>query len=260
MKITGHKTVTEQAVLELMRDCPDHPLVTGLSYARLGLHVVLRDIYDVLNTGHWQNFAQRHHFMRRFEGQTPYGAYEEGVKWIYSNARSASDHLAARIHFFISNPRQATSVSPGSACELSGMQPPTTWLARLGPLMLYDRGDSGWQDLGNALHALQDSFARGHVHREEPLNEHHPGAIVHILRYEGAEKEGHDEWDKRWWDEKKDGFSREGRLAVNASKALISLVLSTALNHLRGHSASEPPFENFRRQWLAASLRLRQGN
>ncbi|MDA1017685.1 MAG: hypothetical protein O3A00_24905 [Planctomycetota bacterium] len=45
-----------------------------------------RDIKDVLNLGHWSNFAQKHHFMRRFDGQSPLQAYAAACDWIRSNA------------------------------------------------------------------------------------------------------------------------------------------------------------------------------
>ena len=53
------------------------------------------------------------------------------------------------------------------------------------------------QALGDALHAVQDSFAPGHAEREA-ANGPFPGAIRRIRRYAGADKAGHAEGDAAW--------------------------------------------------------------
>jgi hypothetical protein len=114
-----------------------------------------------------------------------------------------------------------------------------------------------WQTLGNAVHALQDSFAGGHAEREPAIGPDAPGAIKHIKRYSGEEKHGHKEADDAWKTASASGgFSLDGRIAVNATKNLILVVVASAVSD-RG----EPPgalvgWERFKDQWLRASPAL----
>src|SRR5262249_39282391 len=94
--LTGHRRITRRAVQELSRDKSD-PLFSNLARANLANHAVMRDLFDVATLGHWLNFGQRHHFMRRFDGQKPYAAYLENVEWIRSNALSAAKRMQERI-------------------------------------------------------------------------------------------------------------------------------------------------------------------
>jgi hypothetical protein len=229
----------------------------GIAGAQLDSRVVLRDIYDIINTGHWQNFAQAHHFMRRFDRQTPFQAYEEGVSWIRTNARQSSTQLYSRIGRYVARARNVPTTVTTSQCQIPPMHPAGhramllyTGSATEGPGTLAE-----WQSFGNALHALQDSFAGGHVRRAVSNDPQQPGAIEHILRYRGDEKEGHSEADGAW----RGGngqLSTTGRMAANASKALIGLVLTAALNNYRGVRVPGSPFEQFQQRWLAAAPTL----
>ena len=93
MKLAGHREITKRAVAEFVAE---YKQGSGkqLTHAGTGRspsygpekYAVMRDIIDVVTTGHWSNFAQKHHFMRRFDGQSPYEAYEAGCKWIRTNS------------------------------------------------------------------------------------------------------------------------------------------------------------------------------
>jgi hypothetical protein len=256
MNLQGHQRITQQAVLELRRECPGHPLTMGLGGAALDERVVLRDVYDVINTGHWQNFAQEHHFMRRFDRQSPYQAYQEGVAWVRSNAREASIQLMRNIPRYVSQSRSVPAAATATECSLPAMH-----AGNHRAMLLYTGSDTEgpgtltvWQHFGNALHALQDSFAPGHVTRAPSVDDAHPGAIRHISRYAGTERDGHEEGDRQWQDG--EGFSRIGRLATGASKDLIRIVLTAAIDNHRGIRRPEPPFDAFQQLWLAAAPEL----
>jgi hypothetical protein len=122
MNLEGHQQITSFAVRELQNECAGHPLTMGLRGASLDARVVLRDLYDVANTGHWQNFAQEHHFMRRFDNQSPYQAWEQGVAWVRSNARDSAIQLMRRIPRYVSRPRDVPA-SRGQTCRLPAMHP-----------------------------------------------------------------------------------------------------------------------------------------
>src|SRR5262245_8133385 len=95
--LTGHREITAQAVRELAAEWPNSPLLRNLDAAGLPGSVVKRDIIDVLILGHWADFGQKHHFMRKFDGQSPYQAYVDAVEWIRSNALEAAQMLAKRL-------------------------------------------------------------------------------------------------------------------------------------------------------------------
>ncbi len=99
MDLSGHKTVTATAIREFLKETGSasgsfnhmqlhmpHRSYSTVTYTTPADHAVYRDIIDVATTGHWSNFAQKHHFMRRFDGQSPYGAWEDACKWIRENA------------------------------------------------------------------------------------------------------------------------------------------------------------------------------
>jgi hypothetical protein len=90
------------------------------------------------------------------------------------------------------------------------------------------------------------------VRRAQARSELQPGAIEHVLRYRGAEQEGHADMDTQWRDSE-GRFSQIGRLAINASKELIRVVLAAAVDNLRGIRHDEAPFDVFQRAWLAAA-------
>src|SRR5258707_11415314 len=92
----GHKRLTKQAVEELRSGKHSSPIMKALPAARLQDSAVARDLIDVLILGHWLDFGQQHHFMRRFDGQSPFSAYSEGTEWIRSNAQKTARLLARR--------------------------------------------------------------------------------------------------------------------------------------------------------------------
>lgn len=235
--LTGHWKITQTAVRELAASWPMNPLVKGLSAAGLPDAAVTRDILDVLCGGHWADFGQKNHFMRKFDGQSPYQAYREAVEWIRTNALQAAHLLAARIKACF--PRGVTT---GRAANYNGK-------------MVF--AGISWQQLGNAVHALEDSFAEGHAVREEPAGPKNPGAITHIKRYAGQEKEGHEHGDEVWQDENGQ-FSASGRLAIEAVKDLLLIVLVSAQASVQKGATTLVGWDRFAAQWLKASSQLSQ--
>src|SRR5262249_47833502 len=68
-----------------------------------------------------------------------------------------------------------------------------------------------------------------HAVRGAPMGPEAPGPIEHIKRYSGAEKVGHEAGDEAWKTGSQSGnFSLDGRIAVNATKQLIQIVVATA--------------------------------
>ena len=235
--LTGHAQITATAVRELASEWRVNPVVAGLSEADLVVATVGRDILDVLIIGHWADFGQKHHFMRQFDQQSPYDAYESAVEWIRTNALQSARDFAPGIRLM--SPR---GVSHERYRQVGGA--------------VYFSGIS-WQPLGNAVHALEDSFASGHATRGPALNAKVPGLIEHIKRYAGAEKEGHEHGDAAWKNEQ-GGLTQSGRFAVEAVKNLLRIVISTA-------QASNSPnalvgWQNFRDRWLRASSKLSKSN
>lgn len=105
MELDGHRQITETACKEFLAEIKAgtgsfaHKQLHHYQGTRGGVvettpasHAVERDIIDVLTTGHWSNFAQKHHFMRRFDGQRPHAAWEDATKWILKNAVKFADN------------------------------------------------------------------------------------------------------------------------------------------------------------------------
>src|SRR5215510_10300856 len=192
--LTGHRRITKRAVAELSKDSSD-PLFANLKSANLQNHAVMRDLFDVVTLGHWLNFGQKHHFMRRFDGQKPYAAYLENIEWIRSNALSAARKMQERIQ---SKFVPMAGGTPKPAPKGGALTPEQ----RLGGKMVFDGGDGDgvdWQNLGNACHALQDSFAGGHVLRKFDTDApDDAGRIANVLVYIDDEdyKKDHKELDE----------------------------------------------------------------
>ena len=231
--LSGHVTITAIAVRELAKEWGSNPIATGLPGAELARAAIARDILDVLILGHWADFGQKHHFMRQFDQQSPYEAYQSAVEWIRTNALQSAQALAARIG----------QVFPNGVTNERGSQ---------GRGRMVFAGVS-WQPLGNAVHALEDSFAAGHATRGPAQSVKVPGLIEHIKRYSGKEKEGHEHGDAAWKDEK-GRFTQSGRFAVEAVKALLRIVIVTA--QAGGAPKSLDGWQAFREQWLKASPKL----
>jgi hypothetical protein len=189
---------------------------------------VRRDVDDVFNLGHWfLDSAQKHHFMRRYDGQSPFHAYLDAVRWIEKNATMATRMVARTAARYKSGHRY---VNP-----FYGL--PSTYM-------------------GNAVHALQDSFSKSHVSRELGTGGT-PGRITHIKLYEGREKKGHSHADDLWRKGTKNEFSVNGRYAINATKELIWMVISTARKAAdTGGDVGLLGWTAFRRKWLAISPKL----
>src|SRR5262249_18873788 len=146
---------------------------------------VYRDMTDVWTGAHWSDTpnAQRHHFMRTTE-QTFEQAYKAAVEWISENGRKASFNLR-RI-----------------------------WKEQLGyydPLFVEE-------PLGDAFHALQDSYSEGHVTRDHVGDNYF---IIGINVYDAKNKETHSELDKEW-------VSALGREAIIACRELVRIVIASA--------------------------------
>lgn len=209
-KLAGHKNITETAITELHISTKMHPIVGHL---KLPGNIADRGLLDVVSLGHWGYYGQAHHFMRRFDGQSPFAAYQESVYWIKSNALKAANDLCRSI----------------ARINLSSTMTGDIWLDCL--------------PLGNACHALQDSFSTGHVIRGAG----EPGAIVNILKYAGTQKKGHGEADTKWAG--KTTFSTSGRHAINATKDLITLVTDAAQQSKPSHVEFQG-WEVFRKKWI----------
>ena len=110
----------------------------------------------------------------------------------------------------------------------------------------------GWKYLGYALHALQDSFAEGHVKREKDENQY-PNKIKKILLYAGKEAEGHEELDTKWKTPNA-SLSISGWVAVEASKDLIHAILFSVIT---GHDF-DLLFKSFKDKHLAVSPSLKE--
>ncbi len=220
--LPGHLRISRRAVEWLASG--NSPAYRALGSAGIPANVVARDLLDVVILGHWADFGQCHHFMRRFDGQSERQAYDEAVHWIWRNAVEAAALLSPQLAL-AGHPRPGGARGGGPYAATSS------------------------QALGNALHSLQDSFAAGHAVRELPGGGL-PGDILRIKRYYGAEKDHHEEDDKEWRGNFRDGFSEGGWLAVEATYRLLKLIVDTATASRGGRPGDLPGFEEFRHRWL----------
>jgi hypothetical protein len=231
--LKGHARITRKAVALLASEA--NPVYRALPAGSVANNVVARDLYDVASLGHWADFGQCHHFMRRFDGQSEREAYAEAIHWIWKNANDAARILARQIRES-RTPRMGPHGMPMTVNLIGSSQP-----------------------LGNALHAVQDSFAEGHAEREAPsrhvvvagLEVRRPGAIRRIKRYAGAEKDGHEEADAAW-SGGRDGFSDVGWMAIGATHGLLRMIADAAMMS-SGSQISLPGYEGYRQTWLAMS-------
>jgi len=267
--LSGHNQITQQAIRELDRSCSSHPIGANLDAGAIPGSVVSRDLIDVVIVGHWSDFGQAHHFMRRFDGQSPFEAYKECVSWISSNALEAAQHLSKRMQRLLSQ-KQITASRPGAisqTCSLPAMSSNAAAMAQGRKVMggdtrmatggYQEKEPVSWQNLGYAIHALQDSFSEGHVVRTKSASLTHPGAIEYIKKYGGADKKDHEHFDELWFNARKANFSTTGRQAINATKDMILMVINTAQVTARGNSPSAlRGWDAFKLQWLAASPKL----
>lgn len=267
-KLKGHFELTNAALAEIKNECGGNALAAGIIATREGQRfgwgefghavagsiflalpadtpspshgAVLRDLRDVFTRGHWTDEGQKHHFMRRLvDSQSSRGAYDSAVEWIRSEASLAALALSSNLAR-----ATATRVPLGpsnGACALPSVG------ARGRRINVFAGAAS--DHLGNAVHALQDSFSFSHVEREG-LSDESPGAIAKINVYEGHEKEAHGDHDHGW--DAEEGFSVAGRQAIAATKALMVLVIDQAA---RAQTTAKP-WQRFRERWLRVSPRL----
>ncbi|HTR97331.1 MAG TPA: hypothetical protein VMH61_05470 [Candidatus Acidoferrales bacterium] len=222
--LPGHGRITRQAMEDLHQEPRYAEAFSAQAATNVAGNVMARDVLDVVILGHWSDFGQCHHFMRRFDGQSEREAYAEAVEWIRRNALEATRLLARR------------AVLNGGV--ISGSQTPIS------------------QSLGNALHALQDSFASGHAIREETQGSE-PGPICKIKRYAGDEKHGHEEADEEWHVPGHESvFSAKGWMAIEATKALLRIIVDSTATARGGRTPSLLGFELFRTRWLRVSPAL----
>jgi hypothetical protein len=191
MDSKGHEFLTNESVAQAVKDFP--PSLNWVRYFLRDTLVgsVYRDTTDIFTRGHWTEEGQRHHFMR-FQGQPLADAYDAGSKWIYDNAYIAAQRLRE------------------------------IWRKKRG---YYDPVYIN-EPLGDAIHALQDSYSGGHVVRQKDGDSF---IIVNILVYDDDNKEAHGDWpghaalDTRW---KTDELGKE---AIIAGRELIRIVVASSL-------------------------------
>ena len=208
----GHGALSSTSLTVLVASLPP-----SLRWVRAWLTLVpsdcqFRDVTDVFILGHWMKFGQKHHFMRD-SSQTVEQAYEAAVGWIFGETREA-------VRVF----REAQKALGRYAHD------PTT-----SPTPYYF--DAINDHLGNALHALQDSFAPGHVERDSDM------VITNIFVYDKENQKPskpgrlpHEEYDKAWQDSN-GKLTKIGAAAVEASQNLLKCFVyaGTAANdHLSG--------------------------
>ena len=262
-KLDGHFVITRQAAREIRSSCSEY-LGRGGGFD-LPSDTVLRDVLDFFTVGHWADFGQKHHFMRKFDGQSPRKAYEENVQWIHDNALKSTESLFGVRKFLNKEHAHKSSQVASHACVRISRLPDTEINAGdmlLAGLSIYAGGRNS-QSFGNALHALQDSFSLGHTVRAPGGTEMQPGAIEQIKIYAGEEVEkgkgdeesDHSQHDRQW---ESDGgkFSLTGRQAVNASKELIFLILNTTRASVSPQITHLIGWEDFKNRWLVASEKL----
>jgi len=254
-KLKGHKNITNQAVDELVRSNKEHSVIGNLHSMALKYSVTARDIFDVIQLGHWTNSGQRHHFMRSFNGQSHFNAYIDATNWIRSNALHAANQLSDRIKKFELGNDGFNADSMRSGKHAIAGKPPTR---NHNNKHVTNSDHVSWLTLAYACHALQDSFSAGHAIRDKHINSMQPGNIIGILRYSGLEKEGHSDSDTKWKGSGDKGieglyFSLEGKIAINATKALITMVMQTAFNHNPVNKITTlEGWSDFQRTWLNA--------
>ncbi|MFT4765361.1 MAG: hypothetical protein ACI9OH_002470 [Oleispira sp.] len=253
-KLTGHKEITKQAVNELINSNSQHSVIANLHHMALKHSIQARDIFDVIQLGHWANSGQRHHFMRSFDGQSHFHAYIDAINWIKSNALQATNQLSNRIkEFKLKSDNFSTDSMRSGKHAIAGKPPVRSTLNK----HKTKTDHVSWLTLAYACHALQDSFSAGHAIREKHFHPMQPGNITGILRYSGIEKIDHSLNDTKWNKNKNKTetieFSLEGKVAINATKALITMVLETAFEHDSDNKITAlNGWSDFQRTWLNA--------
>jgi hypothetical protein len=222
--LSGHRKLTRVAVREFLANYTrgSRGWTRGQMYTRpvdsrrpVGPDhfAVQRDLNDVLSGGHWANFGQKHHFMRRQDGQSQYQAWTSACEWVRKNS----------VDF-------AVSAASG-------------------------KGKRNLQKLGNACHAVEDSFSVGHV-RRGANKPNAPGAIERIEVYAGQDKKKHSHHDEEW---ERDRVAFE--VAKNAVKALLVVIFDEVFDARKAKRpvTSLRGWTNYRNKWLSAAPDLSKG-
>jgi hypothetical protein len=185
----GHQYISTKAIEIALEELPPKLLWIRHFLSDTATPTVYRDMTDIWTRAHWRAETQKHHFMRA-NNQTEEQAYRENVEWIRQNAYTASSHLR-RI-----------------------------WKEQLGyydPIFVTE-------PLGDAFHALQDSFSAAHVSREK-LDAIY--VITKIYIYDKRNKETHSELDKQWQ-------SDLGKEAIIACRELTKIIVVAAIRKSDG--------------------------
>lgn len=275
--MNGHFHMTNRAVVELQQDCLDHPLVTNLKLARLGSASAARDAYDGIAPDrlpvvgfllkklytpetHWSDAGQKHHFMRA-KNQTRESAWRESVEWIRANTEQTIQLLVKLLPMYF-NKDTSDTWTPTPSCYLPTMyaSPRPQWDIQRHSGQ-FDEGSlwqrTGWPKLGSAIHAVQDSFSSAHVLREKATDEDQPGDIILLHVYDMHNKKTHGHKDSEWHQPRGEDedykLSETGRLAVNASKELLLIVLECAIYRHRGIDRFVSKWDAYQRTWLNIS-------
>jgi hypothetical protein len=199
----GHGRLTTAAIDQLSSKLPAEVIRT-LRWVSAKSQTQNRDLTDIPTGGHWTPEGQKHHFMK-YKDQEDKDAYDVAVEWIFTQATTAAQLLKN----LLAPKRHHEEEHDWGFAE----EDPT------GP------------HLGNALHALQDSFSPGHVDRDSNL------VIRRINIYDEENKHpktpgklAHAQYDESW--KVADGnLSPLGQAAADASVALILYFLHTAYGH-----------------------------
>jgi hypothetical protein len=239
MKLAGHDQITRQAVKEFVAEF-QHDSARQLTYTRydpeLGPieygpehYAVLRDIFDVLTLGHWSNFAQQHHFMRRFDGQSPFQAYQDGCNWILSNSLEFAQAVAKG--------NGSYNLAPlGYACHCLEDS--------------FAHGHCSREDAASDTRPGAITHVKMYAGDEKENHSHHDETWKNPTtgKLSKVGDPGHDD-DKRY-----------GELAKNAVKALLYVIFHEAYVARNAKSTVNAlsRFPAFQNKWLAASPLLRR--
>jgi len=202
--------------------------VIGESLHQIGRGYLTREVVAVdleppLVLGHFWNWGQKYHFMRRTSGATVKDAHREATALI---KKETMNWIRSMMHVLYSYRRHGRS--GGS----------TVFLRK-----------QAASHLAIALHSLQDSFSPGHTKRVRYEHFHYPGAIEDIYIYNKQDKHKHSQYDF----DSGSVNSPHARSAVYASADLLQLcALSVSMK-----SIFPIGWNIFEDKWLKLSSRAK---
>lgn len=182
-KAWGHQYLSTQAIEAALNTLPSNYQWIRHFLIDTPTSTVYRDMTDFWTAAHVRATKQKHHFMRA-KTQTQEAAYKEGVRWIREKAYLACNNLRQVWH---------------------------EQLSHYDPLFVNE-------PLGDAFHALQDSFSEGHVTRKK-LGDIYVITAIHVFR---LFDEKHSELDKQWQ-------GPLGKEAILACRELTKVIVFVAL-------------------------------